>query len=163
MRNYYLAIKHFYQSNKKEIKWNMRDYVGAYVNISANLDMPYAYEEIHKILDKCDERKRVVILLLASTGIRRGAIPELKYSDLKWIDQYQIYEITVYKGFKEEYKTFCSLECAYSVNSYLDFRRRNGEVITADSYLIRKQFDTNPTKIKKKKIFVCAIHALGNV
>jgi integrase len=104
--------------------------------------MPYTYEEIHKLLDKADERERMIVLLLASSGVRRGALPELKYGDLKWIEQYQIYEITVYKGFKEEYVTYCSSECAYYINSYLDFRRRNGEQLTPDSYLIRKQFDT---------------------
>ena len=33
------------------------------------------------------------------------------------------------------------MECAHAINFYLDFRRRNGEKITDESYLIRKQFD----------------------
>jgi hypothetical protein len=103
--------------------------------------MPYTYEEIHKMLDKADERERLIILLLCSAGIRIGALPELKVGDLKWIDQYQIYEITAYRGFKEEYITYCSMESASALNSYLDYRRRYGEKITADSYLIRKQFN----------------------
>jgi hypothetical protein len=111
-------------------------------NMKRSMDMPYTYEEIHKMLDKAEERERVIVLLLASTGMRRGALLELRYGDLKWIEQYQIYEITPYKGFKEEYVTYCSVECAYSINSWLDFRRRKGEKITAESYLIRKQFDT---------------------
>lgn len=49
--------------------------------------------------------------------------------------------IRVYKGFREEYKTYCSLECASAINSYLDFRRRYGEQITSESYLIRRQFN----------------------
>jgi hypothetical protein len=121
--------------------------------------MPYTYEEIHKMLDKSDERKRVVILLLASTGMRRGAIYELKYDDLKWIEKYQIYEIKVYSGYKVEYITYCSPECAAALNSYLDFRRRYGEKITKDSYVVRKQFNTrtstnpnpSPTNTNKAK------------
>ena len=141
VRNYYGAVKHFYQSNEITLNWDvMKDYVGT--TVPANLDMPYTYEEIHKMLDKADERKRVIILLLCSTGMRVGALPELKYGDLKWIEDYGIYQITVYRGFKEEYITFCSLESASAINSYLDFRRRYGEKITADSYLIRKQFNT---------------------
>jgi len=144
VRNYYGAVKHFYQSNEITLNWNViKDYVGSVVNVSANLDMPYTYEEIHKMLDKADERKRVIILLLASTGMRVGALPELKYSDLKWIDQYRIYEIKVYAGFKnDQYTVWCSLECANAINSYLDYRRRYGEKVTEDSYLIRKQFNT---------------------
>jgi integrase len=114
--------------------------------------MPYTYEEIHKMLNKSDERKRVCILLLSSTGVRRGALPQLRYGDLKWIEDYRIYEIGVYSGFKEEYKTFCTQECASAIDSYIDFRRRYGETITEDSYLIRKQFDTRPNPINKAKI-----------
>jgi|SRR5215207_2532025 len=143
VRGYYLAIKHFYQSNEIMLNWPIiKDYVGVTTNMKRSIDMPYTYEEIHKMLDKADERERVIILLLASTGMRRGALYELKYGDVKWINQYQIYEVTIYKGFKEEYKTYCSMECAFSINSYLDFRKRNGERITAESYLIRKQFNT---------------------
>lgn len=144
--SYYIAVKHFYESNEVTLNWHvMKDYVGvgssSMTNVSANLDMPMTYEEFHRLLEKCDERKRVIILLLCSSGIRRGAVPELKVGDLKWIEEYGIYEITVYKGFKEEYKTFCSLECASAIRSYLDYRERHNEKITADSYLIRKQFD----------------------
>jgi integrase len=82
--------------------------------------------------------------------MRRGALPELKYGDLKWIEKYQIYEIRVYAGFPEEYTSYCSIECAAALNSYLDFRRNYGEVITDDSYLIRKQFNTRNHKGKIK-------------
>jgi integrase len=37
-------------------------------------DRAYTYEEISKLLEVADERMRVVILLLASTGIRVGTI-----------------------------------------------------------------------------------------
>ena len=143
VRSYYLAVKQFYQSNEITLNWPIiKDYLGIISNVKRDYDMPYTYEEIHKMLDNSDERERAIILLLASTGMRRGALPELKYGDLKWIDQYQIYEITVYSGFKEEYITYCSMECAYYINLYLDFRRRSGEQITKQSYLIRKQFET---------------------
>ena len=142
VRVHYNAIKHFYESNEVVLNWALvRDWVGTFTNIKRAMDMPYTYEEIHRMLDKADERKRVMVLLLASTGMRRGALSELRYGDIKWIEDFQIYEITVYKGFRQEYRTFCSMECAFSLNSYLDFRRRHGETITEDSYLMRKQFD----------------------
>jgi integrase len=155
VRNYYLAIKHFYESNEIALNWPViKDYVGGTINVKRTLDMPYIYEEIHKMLDKADERKRLCVLLLCSTGMRRGTLPQLRYGDLKWIEDYQIYEIKVYSGFQEEYTTFCTPECARAINSYLDFRKRYGETITEDSYLIRKQFDTRPNPINKAKIKV---------
>lgn len=41
-------------------------------------DRAYNYKEISKLLEIADERMRVVILLLASTGIRIGSLPELR-------------------------------------------------------------------------------------
>ena len=73
---------------------------------------------------------------------------------MKWIEDYQIYEIRVYSGFQEEYTTFCTQECARAINSYLDYRKRYGEVITGNSNLIRKQFDTRPNPINNAKIKV---------
>ena len=46
-------------------------------------DRLYSIDEISKILEKADIRSRVIILLLASTGIRLGSIPGLKVGDLK--------------------------------------------------------------------------------
>lgn len=40
----------------------------------ATEDRPYTTTEISKLLDKCDHRGRVVILLMCSSGIREGAI-----------------------------------------------------------------------------------------
>jgi integrase len=137
----YDGVKQFYRSNRITLYGDTKDYVGSSSNIKSNVDMPYTYEEIHKILDKCDERKRVIIYLLCSTGMRRGAVPDLKVGDLKYIEEYGIYEITVYKGYPEEYKTYCSLECANAINSYLYYRRKYNEKITPDSYLVRKQFN----------------------
>jgi integrase len=153
MQTYYDAVKRFYVKNEVQLNWdNIKDHAGSTSNIIVNVDMPYTYEEIHRMLDKADERERLIIYLLCSTGIRQGAVPELKIGHLKYIEEYQIYEITVYKGFKEEYVTFCSLECAAAINSYLDFRRRYGEKITPESYLIRKQFDRQNPRPQLKKV-----------
>lgn len=41
-------------------------------------DRAYTHEEISKLLEVAELRMRVVILLLASSGVRLGAIPLLK-------------------------------------------------------------------------------------
>jgi integrase len=48
----------------------------------SNKDREYKHEEILKVLEFADERMRVVILLLASTGMRIGAIPDLQLRNL---------------------------------------------------------------------------------
>jgi integrase len=60
-------------------------------------DRAYTHEEISKLLEFTDERMRVIILLLASTGMRVGSIPNLRLRNLD--DK----KITIYENAKEEY------------------------------------------------------------
>ena len=48
-----------------------------------NTDRGYTHEEIKKILDVADLRMKSIILLMASTGMRIGAIADLKLKHLK--------------------------------------------------------------------------------
>ena len=68
-------------------------------------DSAYTHEEIQKILDFCDQRVKTIFLILASTGLRSGALPSLKLQDLTRLDE--VYKIIAYSGNKEEYFTFC--------------------------------------------------------
>ena len=98
-------------------------------------DRSYSHEEIGMMLEIADERMRSVILLLASSGMRIGALPFIKLRNLK--DN----RLTVYETFGEEYLTFTTHECKKAVNNYLNMRSRYGETLTDDSLLIREQFD----------------------
>jgi integrase len=86
---------------------------------------------------------KVVILLLASTGMRIGAVPALKIRNLKKVEEYGLYQITVYEKAKEQYTTFCTPECTKNIDSYLECRRRYGETISPNTPLIRDEFDRN--------------------
>lgn len=117
------------------------------------VDRSHTYEEIGKMLEVADERMRAVILILASTGIRVGALPFIKLRNLK--DN----KLTVYERLGEEYLTFTTPECQKAVNDYLDMRSRCGEILTGESLLIREQFDIrdqfqirNPRQIKRDAI-----------
>lgn len=114
-------------------------------------DRAYRYEEIHRLLDVADERMRAIIFLLASTGMRIGAIPGLRLRNLEKVESdYDIYKITVYEGFNEEYITFCTPECTRPIDEYLKMRQQYGEKLTQDSFLIREQFDVrDPFAISK--------------
>lgn len=52
--------------------------------------------------------QRTAFLLLASTGMRIGALSTIKIRDLERIDD--LYKITVYSGDNEEYFSFCTPE-----------------------------------------------------
>lgn len=140
LASYLSAIKHFFESNDFDgINWKrVQKHLPEHKRVVK--DRAYTLEELRAMLIKADERKRVVILLMASAGLRVGAIPALKVRDLQKVDDGQLYKITVYSGTDDEYWTACTPECAMVIDQYLDYRRRCGESIKPDAPLVREQF-----------------------
>ncbi|HKI06903.1 MAG TPA: hypothetical protein VKA09_00765, partial [Nitrososphaeraceae archaeon] len=96
-------IKKFYDTNDIELKWKrIKSYVGRSKSKNNRKDRPYTHYEIAKMLEKADQRGRVAILLMASAGIRVGALPSLKIRDLQRVEKYSIYKISVYENEPEE-------------------------------------------------------------
>ena len=80
---------------------------------------------------------------MSSSGLRYGALPNLKLKHLEKSEKYQLYQITAYgKSKKYSYKTFCSPECRSLIDSYLEYRKNQGEILKDTSPLIREQFNT---------------------
>lgn len=77
--------------------------------------------------------------------MRLGGLVDLRMKDVSKTES-GIYRMTVYAGHKEKYVTFCSLECAQAIDSYLAYRKRCGERIGPDSPFIRNQFDRTKQK-----------------
>jgi len=50
---------------------------------------------------------------------------------------------TVYEKTKQEYITFCTPECASVINSYLEYRKRNGDRLKPSEPLLKDEFDIN--------------------
>lgn len=109
-----------------------------------NKGRPYTRDEIKKIFNSAqDIRLKIIISLLCSTGLRGGVLPNLKLRDLEKIEKYNIYKITAYRKSKKfKYYTFCSPECATLIDSYLEYRKNQGEILKNNSPLIREQFNT---------------------
>jgi len=140
--NYIVPVKSFYAIN--DITLNVKK-IGKFMpeNRKIKADRSYMHEEISKLLDIADERMRVVILLLASSGIRIGAFQHIRLRNL------QDMKLTVYENDREEYFTFITPECNKAIDFYIDMRSRYGEKLNDDSYLIREQFDVRcPAKPK---------------
>jgi integrase len=105
-------------------------------------DRAYTFEEIRKMLEHADIRSRALVLLLLSSGMRIGAVSELRLRHLTKIPEpYNLYKITVYENAREEYTTYSSPECAAAIDAYISYRQEKGEKITPDAPLIRESFD----------------------
>jgi integrase len=140
---YISAIRHFYDMNDiDQLKWKkINSFKGEYYNVVE--DRPYTREEVKVLVDRADLRNRAIILLMSSSGLRLGAIPELKIKDLTPIDKYSIYQVTVYRKSKSKYITFCTPEARKQIDDYIKWRVSVGEKIKPESPLFRRTFDRN--------------------
>ena len=132
------AIKHFCEMNDIALNWKkISKFV--YFDIPRSSDRAYSHNEIKQVIDFSDHRVKAAFLVLASTGIRAGFLRQIKIKHLE--DKGDIYKLKVYPGEDEEYLTFTTPECKATIDRYLDFRKRNGELIIGDSYLFIKQYN----------------------
>jgi integrase len=147
------SIKHACEINDIVLNWKkIKKFIGSEKtgNETNGRDRGYTHEEIKKILDFVDQRIKTAILILTSTGMRIGALRSVRVGDLEKVKD--IYK-KVYSGdVEEEYITFCTPECAKEIDTYLDFTKRHGEIISEDSFLFVKKFNIDlkgPTKGKQ--------------
>ena len=111
----------------------------------------YTRREISKLLSIADLRDRCIILLMASSGIRVGAIPNLTIKSLKPLDQ-GLGLLTVYgESRKSRYVSLVTPECRSTINAYFEERRKRGEKLTEESYLIRDKYSMYSTRINNPK------------
>jgi integrase len=148
------ALKKFCEMNDLVLNWKkISQYIGEYQRVSR--DRAYTDKEIKTLVDSADLRMKVILLLMASSGMRIGAVPDLK---LKHVSGNKI---TVYENTKEEYYTFITGECRQVLDAYLDYRTRSGEKLNPDSPLVRKQFDINDLEQVRKQSAPVALNTLN--
>jgi integrase len=83
------AVKKFYDTNDIELKWaKIKSYVGKGKGRGGRKDRSYTIKEISKMLEKADQRGKIAILLMYSSGIRVGALSSLKIRNLEKIDMF---------------------------------------------------------------------------
>jgi integrase len=139
----FAALRNFYEMNDiEDIKWRkMKRFTGE--ELPQHEDRCYTHEEILSLVQNADIKMKAAILLMASSGLRVGALPSLLISHLERKDD--LYKISVYKGLrgKGHYYTFCTPEATKAIDIYLQFRERCGEKISSNSLLFRKDFDSD--------------------
>lgn len=104
------AITHFFEMNDITLHWKkLKKFKGKFRNITE--DRPYSREEVKKLVDSAASiRDKCIILLMASSGMRRGAIPYLRLRDMQRVEKYQLYKFNVYKKEQESYITYLVLQ-----------------------------------------------------
>lgn len=112
------------------------------------VDRPYILEELQCLLAKCDERTKVIVLLMVSSGMRIDAVRELQLGDLTCLElnfreKSNLYRIQVYARSRHSYYTFCSPECTRAIDDYLASRQKLGEQLNPKAPLIREQYNSH--------------------
>jgi hypothetical protein len=108
------------------------------------LDRIPTVNEIQEIVETADLRGKALTLVLASSGIREGAIECFRVKDYTTIEQEEKLvagRLVVYNGDPERYTTFITSEACYALDKYLNFRREHGEDVKMSSPLFRDKFD----------------------
>ena len=116
-------------------------------------------DEIRLMLESADTRTRCVILVCSSSGIRVGAFDKMTWEDLSPLYQKNndgektlaAAKLTVYKGERDEYITFVTPECYFTLEQYKKSRELIGERITPKSPLIRDSWDNHKHRKDKRK------------
>jgi integrase len=92
-------------------------------------------EEIQKILNVADLRERVIITILAVSGLRPGTLFKLQYRHVKHDLELAIVPIHVHveaaliKGKRRSYDTFLNGEASECLRTYIDVRKRGSRAI----------------------------------
>jgi hypothetical protein len=99
--NQVAAILHFFAMNDVLLnKSKIHKFIPPHE--SSHEDRPYTTEEIQKILEHYDERSGVIFLLMASTGMRIGAIDGITFGNLTALPEHNLYKIIVYATSKKD-------------------------------------------------------------
>jgi integrase len=146
---YLKGVQSFLESN--DILLNWKRIAKYYPEQVTNNLRAYTKEEISKLFTMADLRDRCIILLMASTGMRVGALKSLKLKHLTRLQhESNIGLVSIYPESKEHrYNALMTPECMASINEYIEYRRKQHEKITEESYIIRDKFATFSKKTNR--------------
>jgi len=157
-------IKTFLEANDIDLNWRkIKRLFPALVKRSGS--SAYSTDDVKRMLDVTSQlRNKAVIHFLASSGVRIGAISDLKIKHIRDMPL-GCKMITVYEGSIEEYHTFLTPEASSCLDDYFNQRRKNNEILTDESPLFRKRYQIASTKarpITKSAIQAIITRALTN-
>jgi hypothetical protein len=142
--NFYKPVKLFCIVHDIELAWKKIAMIMPESKRFAN-DRAPTREEIETVIKYPDRRIKPIILVACSSGIRVGAWEYLKWKHIEPIrkdDKIVAAKITVYGGENEQYFSFITPEAFQSLEEWMDYRKRNGENISGESWVMRTLWDT---------------------
>jgi integrase len=149
IKSYLKGVKSFLDFNEIALPW--KKIAKFYPDDVTNPYRSYTKEEIMKLLSIADPRDRCIILLMASSGIRVGAIQTLKVKSIRRLDN-GLGLVTVYPESKDSvYVALVTPEFLASLDQYLKYRISQGEKISTESWLIRDKYATFSKKTNQPK------------
>jgi len=137
----------FFTMNDKKLDWKkIRKMFPAKVKKSGY--GAWSHEDARKIVDAAKgPRNKALVHLLASTGCRIGAIPDLLLKHLTEMPN-GCKAILFYEGSTDEYYGFLTQEASAALDEYLEMRRQDGEKFEPDSPLFRLDYRVKNEKPK---------------
>lgn len=133
------SLQAFFEINDADIRWKkIRRLMPAQGKKSGK--HAWATQDIQLMLSHTPEiRSKALIHFLSSTGVRIGAIPDIKLRNIKEMPN-ECRSVHVYADDKEEYYTFLTPEATQSLDRYLKKRQNDGEYLKPESPLFRTKY-----------------------
>jgi len=102
-----------------------------------SIDGKYNELQLQRMYQFADIRQKAVLGFMMS-GMRVGGVKDLKVKHLKAIEDWGA--VVVYADTMQEYHAFTTPQGYKDITDYLEYRKRNGEIISLESPLIRNEF-----------------------
>ena len=144
---YINPLQTFLDVNDNEIKWKKIKRLFP-AKIKSTGRTAYSREDISKMLSLEPKlRNRVIIHILSSTGMRKGALHELQIKHLKKME-HDCYGFLVYAGSTEEHWSFLTPEASRELDLYLEQRKTDGEKFNDNSPIFRMAYQIGIQKVR---------------
>jgi hypothetical protein len=162
VRNFYKPVKLFCSIHDVELSWKKITNTIPDGRKFAN-DRAPTHEEIQTIVEYPDRRIKPIVLVTCSSGIRIGAWEYLKWKHIEPIrrnDRLVAAKIIVYGGENEQYFSFMTPEAFHSVKEWMDFRKKSGEDVNGESWVMIGLWDTRTAPPSPQRLDTAGLRAL---
>lgn len=143
VRNYLKAIKLFCEMSEIPVPWKKITRGLPKGRRYAN-DRAPTIEEIRDILHYPDRRLNAIVYTMVSSGIRLGAWDYLRWrhvTPIKRNGSVVAAKVIVYAEDEGEYFTFITPEAYNTLEEWIKYREKSGEIISPNSWLMRNLWE----------------------
>lgn len=103
-------------------------------------------DEIRRLVSYPDRRIKPIIYTMISSGLRIGAWDYLKWKHIIPIcheKEVMAAKLIIYSGDVQEYYSFITSEAYSSLEEWMDYRKKYGENVTGESWVMRDIWQTS--------------------